>query len=189
MTRKRDLDPEEKSLWNRIARSVNPLRKPRARLQNLNRDGAETAGEADIPKTKPAMTLKPPDPAVHRKPGVPVDRGSEKKMRRGQVEIDSRIDLHGMTQAQARPALEGFLRAAHGRGEKTVLVITGKGLTLDKDEDLAAFWEKREAPGVLKRRLPEWLRSPQMTGIVSGFAQAHLRHGGSGAFYVTLRRR
>jgi DNA-nicking Smr family endonuclease len=42
-------------------------------------------------------------------------------------------------------------------------------------------------PGVLRRSLPLWLAEPEFSVLVSGYASAHARHGGSGAFYVMLR--
>jgi DNA-nicking Smr family endonuclease len=94
-------------------------------------------------------------------------------VRRGKLEIGASLDLHGHTQDSGRAALGRFLHAASKRGERTVIVITGAG---------------RGGEGVLKRALPVWLAHGDLRALVSGFAQAHRSHGGSGAYYVFLKR-
>ncbi|MEO0466924.1 MAG: Smr/MutS family protein [Pseudomonadota bacterium] len=101
------------------------------------------------------------------------DRSNHREVRRGRMEVDGRIDLHGMTQAQADRALSSFLISRRAIGAKCVLVITGKG---------------RGGEGVLRRNFIHWLETPAARGVLSGWAPAHARHGGSGAFYVYLRR-
>lgn len=101
-------------------------------------------------------------------------------MKRGQVELVGVLDLHGYTQDRAKAALRAFLRAQQGGEAATALVITGKGGRLSAGD---------AAPGVLRQRLPEWLAERDLREIVSGYAPAHRRHGGGGAYYVFLRRR
>ncbi|HEX2255090.1 MAG TPA: Smr/MutS family protein, partial [Afifellaceae bacterium] len=96
---------------------------------------------------------------------------------RGAAEPEARLDLHGMRQASAFHALVAFLRQAQARGDRTVLVITGKGRAADEES------------GVLRRAVPMWLAEPQFRQLVVGYESAAQRHGGEGAFYVRLRRR
>ncbi len=95
---------------------------------------------------------------------------------RGKEAIDARLDLHGLTQAQAHSALSHFLRSASAREARLVLVITGKGARGDGER------------GVLKRQVPQWLALPEFRGFVIGFEDAHIAHGGEGALYVRIRR-
>jgi DNA-nicking Smr family endonuclease len=113
-------------------------------------------------------------PATPRTAAQLQDRGGEKRVRRGKLEIDGTFDLHGHNQATGRAALGRFLCGAQARGARTVIVVTGVG---------------RGGQGALKRRLPEWLVEADLRAVVSGFAQAHRDHGGAGAYYVFLRRR
>jgi DNA-nicking Smr family endonuclease len=99
----------------------------------------------------------------------------EKRVRRGRLEIDGRLDLHGLTQDEARAALSGFLERLSASGGRCGLVITGKG--------------RSGGEGVLRRRLPEWLGEPGLARLVSGYAPAHARHGGDGAWYLFIRTR
>jgi DNA-nicking Smr family endonuclease len=96
------------------------------------------------------------------------------------VEVAAALDLHGYNQEQARMAFFGFLRAQQRTEATVVLVVTGKGGRLVAGEATA---------GVLKKRFPDWLAEPAIRPLIAGFAPAHARHGGGGAFYVFLKRR
>jgi len=193
MKRKRTIRPEEHALWKKVARSVTPLDEARKRAleEGDSAPPAERTGRDDVTKdTAPEATPRLPQrhaykaPATHHPP-VPHDRSTEKRVRRGRVEIDARLDLHGLTQDRAYASLRHFLMMAHASGYRTVLVITGKGLKARERE--VEPWDYVEEPGVLRRKLPEWLGLPEFRQYVSGLAPAHIRHGGGGAFYVTLR--
>lgn len=95
-------------------------------------------------------------------------------MRRGSLDVDASLDLHGYTQDSGYGALHDFLLRQQSRGARLVIVVTGKG--------------RGGEEGVLKRRLPHWLDAPDLRPLVAGFAQAHRKHGGAGAFYVFLKR-
>lgn len=103
-----------------------------------------------------------------------IDRKIKTKIARGRIAIDRRLDLHGMTQSEAHQKLLIFVTAAFQRGERTLLVITGKG---GRD---GAF-------GVLRQSLPRWLMEPAFRPFVSGIEEASPGHGGAGAFYVRLK--
>lgn len=187
--RPRGLSAEDEAIWADIVRTVRPLRKrriaaPRAPVAVSDAPPAPAAPTTPPPRlevgAKPAPRVSGPRVSVTQaKAPAPADRGGEKRVRRGQVEIGAKLDLHGFTQDQAFAALTHCLFAAQARGDAVVLVVTGKG---------GRWIDGEAAPGVLKRRLPEWLASPALNVIVSGVAQAHARHGGSGAFYVFIRR-
>lgn len=170
VAKKRELHPEEKELWRRVAKTVARHRRPlppEEPVSEIIRNLPRTAVKADnksIDRPKKARAQPPPPPA---------DRGAEKRVRRGQVEIDASFDLHGHTQDSGRAALIGFLVSAQKRGARTVIVVTGQG---------------RGGEGVLKRRFPDWIAAPELKGRIAGFAQAHRTHGGAGAFYVFLKR-
>lgn len=117
-------------------------------------------------------------------PAFPVrmDRKALTRLKGGKLDPEARIDLHGMTLAQAHPALIGFIQRSQAQGRRLVLVITGKGAALDGD---GPIFERR---GVLKRQVPHWLHQAPLAGAVLQVAQAHRRHGGEGALYVYLRR-
>ncbi|WP_395647226.1 Smr/MutS family protein [Terricaulis sp.] len=120
----------------------------------------------------PAALAAPAAKRTHSRSAPPADRGAEKRVRRGKLEIGAALDLHGYHQDSGFSAVVRFLHAAHARGDRTVIVVTGVG---------------RGGHGVLRERLPHWLAEADVKTIVSGFAQAHRAHGGAGAYYVFLK--
>lgn len=174
----RRLTPEEARLWRRVTardKAWRPLpAEPEAEAPKAELKGVAAkaiAAKSVAPTAKPA---KKQAPRAH-------NFGEEKRVRRGQVEVEGRIDLHGFTQIAAESALETFLLSAQRAKKRTVLVITGRG-------SLEPSWPHPQR-GVLRRRLPEWLDALARDGIVSGYASAHRAHGGEGAFYVFLKQR
>jgi len=162
----RSLTPDERKLWARVATGVRPRRGKTAPV--VEEEGAplerapRKAANAAPHVVKAKQTKSPPQ-----------DRAGERRVRRGQVEIGARLDLHGHTLATARSALIRFMHAAYKRGDRTVIVITGVG---------------RGGHGVLKQSLPDWLGVAEIRPFIAGFAQAHRAHGGAGALYVFLKR-
>ena len=112
-----------------------------------------------------------------------VNGATQERMRRGLLEPDARIDLHGMTQQAAHRTLFTWLAAAHSRGYRLVLVITGKG---KRREDTGPIPQRM---GALRHQVPHWLHLPPLGPAVLQVSEAHLKHGGGGAYYVYLRRR
>ncbi|MEE2526638.1 Smr/MutS family protein [Hyphobacterium sp. HN65] len=177
--KKRTLRPDERQIWRKVTETVKPIRPH-------DSDSGENFGELIDPPAvtgtgRSRSTVKAA-PATPRSPAPPQDRSAERRLRRGRVAIDARIDLHGMTQDAARTALGHFLHGARSRGFRCVLVITGKGKTSARERAPG-----EALPGVIKRRFPEWLSEPELRHLVSGYSPAHRRHGGDGAYYVMIR--
>jgi DNA-nicking Smr family endonuclease len=112
-----------------------------------------------------------------------MDAKTHGKMTKGKLAPEARIDLHGLTLSEAHPELIHFVMNAHSDGLRLVLVITGKG---KRGQDLGPIPQRM---GVLRHQVPHWLRQPPLGAAVLQISEAHLKHGGSGAFYVYLRRR
>jgi DNA-nicking Smr family endonuclease len=177
--RQHRLSDDEVELWIAVAKSVSrrkgsALPAPR-KVQPP--PTAPTSREADAARAGPAP--RPPPP-----PLAPLDKRLRRSLARGRSAIDRSIDLHGMNQAQAHDALRGFLASAQARGDRLVVVVTGKGFARGRGPE--APWT--EAPGVLRRVVPHWLHAPDLRAIVLGFEEAGRAHGGAGALYVRLRR-
>ncbi len=151
--------------------------------------GGASPKQVPLSDRKPVVEHAPtaPRPAQPDRRGTAsgVDRRTAQRLVRGQMSIDGRIDLHGMTQAQARRALDRFLSDAAAAGKRCVLVITGKGSAREPD---GGAMPDRDV-GVLRRSLPQWLALPSLGDKVVAYHVAKPRHGGEGAFYVLLRRR
>src|SRR5260370_1106759 len=128
------------------------------------------ARRTPAPPPAPSDPLRPPEHPNPRETPVPpltnLDRRLRQRLARGRAGLDARIDLHGLTQADAHDALMRFLRVARAEGARIVLVITGKGMRAS-DPDR----------GVLRRQVPLWLKSPKLRETVLGFEPAGPVHG------------
>jgi DNA-nicking Smr family endonuclease len=171
--RRRVLSAEERVLWTAITKSIAPLRDSDASEEVETAE--HIAPQIDMPSAKKARSAelagnRPPAPLAG------LGRRMRTRVARGKEAIDGRLDLHGLTQSEAHPALLRFLRAATARDARLVLVITGKGGRGEGER------------GILKRQVPQWLGLPEFRALIVGFEQAHVAHGGEGALYIRVRR-
>jgi len=179
MSRRRTVTEDEARLWRRVVADVSPMPGAAAAAapEEAGREARGPRLRGPERRSAPAAPPAPPSSAY-------VDKGLERRLRRGREAVDRRIDLHGMTQDEAFDHLVRRLGAAAGAGERCVLVITGKGAGGEGDpaDPLAP------GRGVLRRRFQDWAALPPLSGVVRAIREAHPRHGGAGAFYVFLRR-
>jgi DNA-nicking Smr family endonuclease len=174
--RRRVLTQDERVLWTTVTKSIEPMRA----YAPVEAGQSEPTSAVSRPVQAPKRTAKPSAVAPPAPPPMPAQLGRRMKQRvaRGKEAIDGRLDLHGLTQAQAHSALLHFLRSASARGARFVLVITGKGTGSQGQGER----------GVLRRQVPQWLGLPEFRVFVVGFEDAHIAHGGEGALYVRLRK-
>ncbi|AUX74632.1 Smr/MutS family protein [Sinorhizobium fredii] len=181
MAREKKLSPEDRILWGKVARSTKPMP---GRLQDLE----DLLGEIEPPpapsspqpadaglsaSAKPEQGFALSGKAEHRH--YPIERPVKRKLAKGRLALEARIDLHGMIQSEAHGFLLQFLLKAHERGLRHVLVITGKGTSFGSD-------------GALKRAVPLWFALPEFRPLISSYEPAARNHGGEGALYVRLAR-
>ncbi len=179
-------------LWSEVTRSVSPLRPEPA---PKSKSEPERAVEPDAPrpddsernkrrKSVPAAGAPPaytPAPQPARTPaGRVIEPRLRRRLVRGQLPIDATLDLHGLRQDEAHAALRRFVAARHARGDRTILVITGKGLRRSDGTG--------QRPGVLRTMLPRWLSEPALAPLIAGWEVSSRAHGGEGAYYVRLKR-
>lgn len=189
---RRKLTEEEIELWRKVtdttarmhphSKTVElPKPKPRPHKAPKPRLPDFTVGQT-APGSKPAHNLRPGlSEQLHTAP-LRMDKKTNTRMKRGKLAPEDRIDLHGMTLDRAHPALLRFILRAHADGLRLVLVITGKGKTKEDDGPIPV------RRGVLKHNVPQWLSMAPLNSVVLQVTQAHVSHGGSGAYYVYLRR-
>ena len=183
--KRRNLRPEERELWNQVAKTAVPM---------------HPARKAPEPLSQPSESEKPVREAVHKfqvgskaKPATSLpssataapkmDAKAFKKLNRGKIAPEAKIDLHGMTLDQAHPELINFILRSHGKGRRLVLVITGKG---GGPGPAGPMPYQR---GILRRQVPTWLTQNPVAPLILQTLPASPRHGGEGALYVYLRRR
>ena len=136
---------------------------------------------------KEGRPIKPitPKTSAKKKTGPSgINGATQARLRKGLAEPDAHIDLHGMTQVAAHRTLVSWLTAAHRRGHRLVIVVTGKG---NSKNDENAPW-MASPHGVLKQMVPRWLNEPELAALIADVRPAHVKHGGGGALYVYLRK-
>ncbi|WP_426032358.1 Smr/MutS family protein [Cypionkella sp. TWP1-2-1b2] len=194
--RRRTLHPDEQEIWQAVARTAKPMHP----MGHVFLKPAE-------PKPLPTQTAAPATPRLplfrlgeksRSKPGhdilpilseslsaapLQMDAKTHGKMTRGKLSPEARIDLHGLTLSEAHPELIRFILNAQSAGMRLVLVITGKG---KRGHDIGPIPQRI---GALRHQVPHWLRLPPLGPAVLQISEAHLKHGGSGAYYIYLRRR
>jgi DNA-nicking Smr family endonuclease len=190
--RRRVPSAAEQALWRFAVRDATPLPgraiAPEPPIpEPPSEPPAETATPMAAPKPKRVRDLPRPIPLprldVASTPGL--DARSAERLKRGQLPIEARLDLHGLTQEAARGALDGFIAEAYAAGRRAVLIITGRGLRPRGDDDDP--W-RHTSGGVLRAMTPRWLNEVPNRGRVLAFTEAQPRHGGAGALYVLIRR-
>lgn len=177
------LGHEDFLLWKAFTHDVDPL-------EETYRDARDEATPA-APQQKPSQKTfveKLFAPLAKRDRDTNIDASgqpaqldarTDARLRRGQMPVEGRLDLHGCTQEQAHRKLNEFVADAHARGKRCVLVITGKGSSRGGEE---------HSVGILRQKLPLWLSMPSLRGIVLKAYPAARRDGGTGAWYLYLRR-
>lgn len=190
MTRKKkpgDLSPADKAAWEQVSKTVTPL-----------------GGRPDTPP--PPKAIRPTGLGNDRLPAEwfmtggnapdpKLDRKTRRNIVKGRQEFDRSVDLHGMTQDRAFATLKSVIEGCIRRGDKTLLVVTGKGgrrfsqLSGDTPVAYRTRNEFEQHGGVLKRVVPLWLAGPDLKAFVHSYGPAAQEHGGEGALYVVLRKR
>ncbi len=167
-----DSSASDAALWRHVTKDITPLK------------GKETfanTGKKPTSRTAKSQNHEQPHRSEQNKAkSNEIDHRTAKRLRQGKINIDVRIDLHGMTQIQAYDALKSLIPNAHAQAKRCILVITGKGTPRSAKEE--------QKPGILKQKLPQWLSEPHLSHYILRIEPAHHTHGGQGAFYVLLRR-
>lgn len=183
MAKDRKLSNEERILWGKVAKSTRPLPERKNDLSALDEFLAEEQAQqtARLEKTKielQSSAAQPSTPLPQKQLPTrhhPLEKPVKRKIAKGRLPLEARIDLHGMIQSEAHVILLDFLIRAHERGLRHVLVITGKGSSMGSD-------------GALKRAVPFWFSKPEFRYLISSYEAAAQHHGGEGALYIRLSR-
>ena len=174
-----NMDDDDAAVWERLTRGVKayepellpvrPAKSPKAKSEQPRRAKV-------TPSVRPLSAGKKASQPIDLRSGekAGIDGATRRRLAQGQISIEARLDLHGLTASQAERRLARFVDEAARTGVRCMLVITGKG---------------SEGKGVLRRLVPLWLKTPPLSGQVLAISQARQADGGGGALYVMLRRK
>ena len=178
----RKLSDEDRILWGKVARTTRAMP---GRMAEIEAFEAELLSieEEEISPSRPTKKGNKAEPAEAAKLAKApsgrhqaLERPVKRKLAKGRLELEARIDLHGLFQSEAHALLLSFIQRAHERGLRHVLVITGKGSSIGSE-------------GALKRAVPMWFSKPEFRHLISSYEASAQKHGGEGALYVRLSRR
>lgn len=179
-------DDDDAILWAKVAGTASPQKRGRNAPARKPAKVAAPVAKVKPPKApQPVRTApKPVAKPVHVPRAAPLDRQTSRQLDRGRLEVEARLDLHGLRQRDAHAQLRRFLKTAQARGLRHVLVITGKGA----DQAVSRSFYEEDERGVLRNAVPHWLSGPEFAPLVVSYSQAPRRLGGEGALYVRLRK-
>ena len=192
---RRVLKPEEQELWQQVAQTTEPLfalkKRPKETIKKPKKPTTAPKSHkikefrigAQTTDTRPKYDLKRDLRTSLDLSPVQMDKRAYGKLKRGKIRPEATLDLHGMTLEQGQPALVQFILTAAASDKRLVLIITGKGKSVD---DYGPIPRQK---GVLRHNVPRWLSIAPLAPLVLQVTTAHVKHGGSGAYYVYLRRK
>ena len=183
----RELKDSESKLWEKVVFDVN-RKHPKEVVETDNEKIKENNTKNNLKKTAETIfdeAKQNPSPVrkilSHKLPiltiGKPqgIDRKTATRLKRGQIKIDGKLDLHGYNQIDAFNIISRYIADSRQNGKRCLLIITGKG-------------SSSESTGILRQMLPIWLNEPEIRENVLALEKAQPRDGGSGAFYILIKR-
>lgn len=174
MSKKPPLSPDDLRLWQSFTKDIDRLDGGDAEPPSLWLSPPIKVMQKPSSLSSQSLAL-PVVPSSGRRKGQELDGRNQMRLRKGQLQIEATLDLHGLSQHQAHDAVKRFITNAYDRGQRCVLIITGKG--------------RLNKPAILKKRVPEWLSEPPLAHIVLQTHISRPKHGGAGALYVYVRRK
>jgi len=153
------------------AKKTAPVKKPASPAKKTGKIAIQPHSEKNPEAEKSSHITGPANLAKPVYAGI--DRSSAKKIQQGKMPLEARLDLHGLSQLEARHHLQQFIATALQNGLRNILVITGKG---------------RMGQGVLRTNVPQWLSEPPLSDHIIAFGPSRPQDGGAGALYVRLKR-
>ena len=180
-TRRHD---DDKILWEKVTQSVRrmnpqpafqtPKQRGRPKRESLKTSWNARSQSVQTGQAKAKTSFDKAMPADFRLGETSgIDRASARRMQRGKVPVEDRLDLHGLSQEQAQEEVKAFISSAVQKNFRHVLIITGKG---------------RDGHGILREKVPEWLKDAPLCYHLNAISYAQPKDGGKGALYIRLKR-
>ena len=95
-------------------------------------------------------------------------------------------DLHGYSLDEANKKIYNLIKDSFNNSVKKLIIVTGKGLHSENEKDPYVSKEF----GILKHSVPEYIKNDQeLMSLIKEIKEASIEDGGSGAFYVFLKKK
>tara|TARA_B100000315_G_scaffold113080_1_gene103718 strand:+ start:203 stop:757 length:555 start_codon:yes stop_codon:yes gene_type:complete len=109
---------------------------------------------------------------------------TNKKLKRGKIKIDKKIDFHGLSVDKARKIFVRTIDKCFYSNKRSILFITGKGMKkINHDSgDIKLFH------GKIRENFQKWILEKEVSGKILNVSPAGFFYGGDGAFFVYLRK-
>ena len=96
------------------------------------------------------------------------------------------LDLHGQTLDEANRIIENFIRKSYEDKVHKLIIVTGKGLHSNNEKDPYVSKDL----SILKYSIPNFLKNnAELMELISNISEASIEDGGSGAFYIFLKKK
>ena len=176
----------KKDFFESVLSDVKPLKKKR----NIEKKKKETENITKethyeiVPLNKTAIIQKNKPEVTGHKNLITNDKSNFfKKLKKGKVSINKKIDLHGLTLIQAEEKFDREIEISFYEKLRCILFITGKGLRKKDHEKTHVLYY-----GKIRNNIYRWVHKKQNLEKILYFSVAHPSHGGDGSFYVYLRK-
>ena len=169
---------DDQDIWKQVSKTVSPLDPEKAHKAVRPKLTKKTA-KPEPKKSSVPLSKEPQNLSFDTRDHSNIDRQTYKKLKRGDIQVEARLDLHGLNVIEAFDATNEFLLNAYNSGKRCVLVITGKGIK---------NFGNSPSRGILREKFPDWVEMPALKSKIIKIAPAASKHGGEGAFYVYLKK-
>ncbi|MDP1724067.1 MAG: Smr/MutS family protein [Alphaproteobacteria bacterium] len=168
----KEMSQEDKELWTQYTQSLQPL--------DVVLAPASSGDEENLPKEiieKSSISSKKQIRALNIDLPVDIDKRTFERLKKGRLPLEDSFDFHGIGFHDAHYRLIKLIEGWQENGKRCVLIITGKGSRTPKDQK------------TIRDAFPDWLNDPLLRSKILAYTKAQPKHGGSGAFYLLLRRK
>jgi|GEM_PF-1833101 len=175
---------KDEDLWQEVAKTV---RKDKRLAAANKKNPAPVRRRAEVKICEEVCPVLPRLNKDNKRPltlgnVTSLDRRLAERLRKGKIEAEARLDLHGFTLKEAFVKVRDFILSSYNAKARLVIIVTGKGRMV---EDEAGFLHKT---GKLRVELPNWLNNPDIRPFILSFTEAVAKDGGGGAFYIYLKK-
>ncbi len=110
-----------------------------------------------------------------------------RELKRGKINIDRRIDLHGYSLVEAHEKLTGEVKKNYNKNKRCLLIITGKGIHKKTENEQST--KPKLFYGKIKNSIINWINEDDLKKYILTYQDAGFEHGGDGALFVYLRKK